>query len=347
MKKVLMLLLGIVMLIASAAGCSSNNAPAVEEPTTAVEEPTTDVAKEPDDSEGETFEIYYIAKQLSDPFCNWMTTTMEQMIESDYPSFNLTTFDGQLSVETRMKLMEDAIVKKPDMLILQFFDEVEVGIIQEVIDAGIHVVVTNGHYTSVDNLCSFVDIDPYEQGAVVAKKAAEDLPENAKVVLILGVAGNQHSVAREKAWDDYLFAARPDIECLARSNADWDKDKAMALMEDWLQAFPEIDGVVSCYDSMTLGAMEALKGANRLEGCQLYGTDALPDACLAIETGEYHATVLQDGYAIAEGALKICYDYLVEGNTSIQELYTETPLIDSTNVAEMLKTHRASGMLKE
>lgn len=347
-RKVYCYLLAVVMLVSVLAGCSG--ASETDEP----EAKPTEEAGDSEEAEGaaadkQEYEVYYIAKQLSDPFCNWCTSVIENEFTANYPNIHLTTFDGELSVETRTKLMEDVMVKKPDMLILQYFDEAEVGIIQEVIDAGIPVVVTNGHYTSVDvdSFCSFVDIDPYAQGAVVASAAAERLPENAKVVLILGVAGNQHSENRKNAWNDYLLKERPDIELLAEANADWDKDKAMALMEDWIQAFPEIDGVITCYDSMALGAMEALKDANRLEGVQIYGTDALPDACLAIEAGEYTATVLQDGYAIGTGAVQVVVDVLINGNDEIQQIYTETPLIDATNVEDMLETHRASGMLVE
>ena len=334
MKKLTAILIAVLLLAACFTGCAAKTT-------------TTPAAEQSQEASGDSYEVYYIAKQLSDPFCNWCTNVMRTEFEENYPNIHLTTFDGELSVDTRTKLLEDVIVKKPDMLILQYFDEAEVGAIQDVLDAGIPVVVTNGHYTSVDvdSFCSFVDIDPYEQGCVVARAAAERLPENAKVVLILGVAGNQHNENRRQAWYDCLLAERPDIELLAEANADWDKDKAMAIMEDWIQAFPEIDGVITCYDSMALGAMEALKDAGRIDGVQIYGTDGLPDACLAIEAGEYTASVLQDGYAIGHGAVQIVVDNLINHKSDIQKVFTETPLIDASNVEDMLKTHRASGML--
>lgn len=298
-------------------------------------------------AEEQEFDVWYITKTRSQAFSTWVVTVFEEQLAANYPNIHLSTYDGQESFETRAALMEDCIAQHPDMLILQYFDENEVPMIQEVIDAGIPVCVTNGQYTTDPDLCSYVDIDPYEQGAMVAKYAAEHLPENAKVVLMEGVAGNQHSEARVRAFEDYVFNVRDDVELLASANCDWDRAMAMNTMEDWIQAFPEIDAVLTCYDEMGLGAMEALIAADRIEGMQIYGTDALAGACLAIKDGTYTATVLQDGNAIALGAIQVMVDTLINGNTEQQMIYTETPLITAENVDDMIKTHLQFNMLSE
>ena len=298
-------------------------------------------------AEEQEFDVWYITKTRSQAFSTWVVTVFEEQLAENYSNIHLKTYDGQESFETRTALMEDCIAQGPDMLILQYFDENEVPMIQSVIEAGIPVCVTNGQYTSDPDLCSYVDIDPYEQGAMVAKYAAEHLPENAKVVLIEGVAGNQHSEARAKAYEDYVFSVRDDIELLASANCDWDRAKAMSTMEDWIQAFPQIDAVLTCYDEMGLGAMEALIAADRISETQIYGTDALAGACLTIKDGTYTATVLQDGNAIALGAIEVMVDTLINGNTEQQMIYTETPLITAENVDDMIKTHLQFNMLTE
>lgn len=342
MRKFVMLLfcLGLCLALVACSG-QQPTVPGTEDvPVKEAEAKETGVAEE-------EYDVWYVTKTRSQAFSTWVVTVFEQTLAEKYPNIKLTTYDGEESFEVRAALMENAIAQQPDMLVLQYFDENEVPMIQDVIDSGVTVVVTNGQYTSAPDLCSFVDIDPYEQGATVAKYAAENIPQNAKAVLILGVAGNQHSVAREKAYYDHLFDVRDDIELLAVANADWDRGKAMDIMEDWIQAFDQIDVVITCYDEMSLGAMEALIAADRIEGVQIYGTDALPSACLAIKGGTYTATVLQDGYGIGMGAVKCVADYLINGNPGIQELYTETPLITADNVEDMIQTHLEFGLLTE
>ena len=184
MKKVLALILGLLMLFAFTA-CSggeeavsdaseapAGDAEAVEESAEAPEE-DAEVSEDADAAEEENFEVVYITKTRSQAFSTWIVTVFENTLAAEYPNINLTTYDGQESFEVRTELMENVMVQHPDMLILQYFDENEVPMIQEIIDAGIPVVVTNGQYTSAPGLCSFVDISPYEQGATLAKYAAE------------------------------------------------------------------------------------------------------------------------------------------------------------------------------
>jgi inositol transport system substrate-binding protein len=72
-----------------------------------------------------------------------------------------------------------------------------------------------------------------------------------------------------------------------------ERTKGMQIMEDWIQSFPQIDAVVAANDEMALGALIALKGANRLQGVLIAGVDATKDACTAIKNGEMALSVLQ------------------------------------------------------
>ena len=53
------------------------------------------------------------------------------------------------------------------------------------------------------------------------------------------------------------------IEVLDMQYANWNPDKGFEVMQDYLQRFPQIDGVWAGDDDAALGAIEAIKQADR------------------------------------------------------------------------------------
>ena len=56
---------------------------------------------------------------------------------------------------------------------------------------------------------------------------------------------------------------RDDVEVLAELSGNFEREEGMKIMQDWIQAYPQIDGVVSANDQMALGAIQALNAAGR------------------------------------------------------------------------------------
>src|SRR3546814_12472439 len=54
----------------------------------------------------------------------------------------------------------------------------------------------------------------------------------------------------------------PDIRILAEQTAEWDRAKAMSLMENWIQSYGDkINAVFAQNDEMGMGALQALEQA--------------------------------------------------------------------------------------
>lgn len=296
--------------------------------------------------EAESFDVTFIVKQASDPFATWLTDSILSIAEDEYPQFNITTLDGNSDHAKRIELLENVVLDEPDMLILQYFDESEIPTIKSVIDAGIPVVVTNGHYED-DGMTNYVDTNPATQGELIGTVAAEQLPENAKIVVMTGPTANYHSVNRYENFTKVLAEQRPDVEILATQEANWNKDEAITLMEDWLTKYDQIDGIVACNDNMALGAIDAVKAAGRYEdGFMAFGIDGLADACLSIQAGELNASVVQDAFQLADLTLQVVNDYLVEGNTEMQYLMIPDVELNADNVEEWIETYREFGMIE-
>ena len=124
----------------------------------------------------------------------------------------------------------------------------------------------------------YVGSQHYDSGYIEGDYMAKVLPENAKVVYLGGTPGMDHSIDRRRGIQDALLNKRPDVELLSEQAADYDRTRGMKVMEDWLQVFPQIDGVIAANDQMALGALEALRGANRAKGVMIAGIDGTLEA---------------------------------------------------------------------
>jgi len=104
------------------------------------------------------------------------------------------------------------------------------------------------------------------------------------------------------------IAKSDKFQLVSRQPANWDRLQALNVATNVLEAHPDLVGIYCANDTMALGAAEAVRLAG-LEGkVVIIGTDAIPEALLAIEQGVLTGTVAQYpyemGWLAVEQALK-------------------------------------------
>ena len=114
---------------------------------------------------------------------------------------------------------------------------------------------------------------------------AQAVPQNAKVVVLNGPPGNLHADTRRLAWQKEFFDKRADVKIVGEQIAHWNKEEAMRYMEDWVQANPQIDAIISMNDNMAAGALEVVKDDPRFKNLLAYGVDGTAEAMLLIQSG--------------------------------------------------------------
>ena len=162
---------------------------------------------------------------------------------------------------------------------------------------------------------------------------ASHLPPNAKIVYLQGDETQSSAVGRWEGFKAACLDKRSDIRLLSFVDAGWSKAEALKTMMLWMNMFPEINGVVAGNDEMALGAIAALKGANRLNGCLVSAVDATPAGLAAVEAGEMAQTVKQDAKAQGEGALTLAEGFL-KGNPPSGDLAIPFTSITADNLAQ-------------
>lgn len=290
--------------------------------------------------------VVYIARAQGDSFAAWLANAIKDEAKK-YPTLTVDVQDGQANDDRVNTLLENAIINKYDLIILQANNgEAQTPYVERVVSAGIPIILTNPRIPGIPGTNS-VDADPYEQGAVNARVALDQIPRNAVVVVLNGPAGNMHSTARRDAWQQEFFDKRPDVRIGGEQIANWNKDEAMKFMEDWVQSVPRIDAVISMNDNMAAGAIEVIKGNPKFANLLVYGVDGTAEAALLIKEGLMTTTSFQNAFELARLNMKIANDILSGAQVGLIDTDIDCPLITIDNVDKMLiDVYKATGDLK-
>jgi len=289
------------------------------------------------------YKVAYIARAQADSFAAWLANSVKEEADK-YDDISVKVFDGQASDDKVNSLIENAIINKFDAIIIQPNNgESQRPYAEKVVAAGIICITTNARIAGIKGASS-VDADPYEQAAVNARLAVKQVPQNANVVILKGPPGNFHADQRRLSWQKEFLDKRPDVTVVGEQIANWNKDEAMALMEDWVQANDKIDAIIAMNDNMAAGALEAIKGNSKFDGILAYGVDGTAEACLLIKQGLLTSTCLQSAYALAENLLSVSHK-LLTGEEKQIDVDIDCPLVTKDNVDQYIEMHKRAGAL--
>ena len=236
--------------------------------------------------------------------------------------------DGNMQIDQ----LNEAIGRGAGAIILLAADGSSiVKTIEKANDAGIPIITVNRSVAGGKVLRAYSD--DVEAGRMQGEYMASHLPPNAKIVYLQGDETQSSAVGRWEGFKAACLDKRPDIRLLSFVDAGWSKAEALKTTMLWMNMFPEINGVVAGNDEMALGAIAALKGANRLSGCLVSAVDATPVGLAAVEAGEMAQTVKQDAKAQGEGALALAEGFL-KGNPPSGDLAIPFTSITADNLAQ-------------
>ncbi len=288
--------------------------------------------------------VAYITRAQADSFAAWLANSMKEEA-AKYPNIVLDVFDGQANDDIENRLIENAIVNKYNVIVVQPNNgEAQRPYIQKIVDAGIICITTNPRLNGIEKASS-VDADPYKQAAVNAVYALDQIPQNANVVVLNGPPGNFHAEERRRSWQKEFFEKRPDVKIVGEQIANWNKDEALNYMATWIQANSKIDAIISMNDNMAAGALEAVKGKAGYENILAYGVDGTAEACLLIKEGKMTSTSLQSAYDLATKVMDTV-NKLTTGEETVIHTDIDNPLVTIDNVDMYIDMYKKTGAIK-
>lgn len=147
--------------------------------------------------------------------------------------------------------------------------------------------------TACKDYVAFLGSNFVDQGKRAAQQMAKALAGKGKVAILLGSSGNNVTTDRTSGFVDELKASAPDIQVVAQQTGDFARDKGQQVMEQIIQAQPDINGVYAENDEMGLGALVALTSAGKKPGTdiQVVSIDGTRNAVQKVTEGQMYAVV--------------------------------------------------------
>jgi ribose transport system substrate-binding protein len=96
---------------------------------------------------------------------------------------------------------------------------------------------------------------------------------------------------------------------VAQQSADFDRNKALEVMESILAAHPDIEAVFCGNDAMAMGTYQALAAAGKEKQVKVFGFDGADDVVDAIKDGKIAATGMQFPAVMAVTAAQYADEY--------------------------------------
>ena len=323
LKKFLALLLAMAMML-SLAACSSDSGNVIDEENSTSEE------------KSDKIKVGFCSITFSDEWCHNLAMAFEELAESEYPEIEVTVLDGNASAEKQINTIQAMMQQGMDYIAVQPIPGIE-PTLQEIVNAGIPLFCVDTVPTSDTLVWTQVGVDEAEFGRLQAEKLAEVLPENGTVCMAMNQLGVNSQINRTRGFEEKIAELRPDVTIIDKQAADSKTEKAMNLVEDWLQRFGAdgIDAIV-CQSAMTVqGVVEALRAHDLLGEIYVAAQDfTQPTGTEWLESGATYVDVFYDYYALVRGVYDTILDHEANGTELPEQVMIEPSVWTKENASE-------------
>lgn len=240
---------------------------------------------------------------LNNPFFVSIREGVEEVAKNENVETVIT--DAQNDSSTQNNQVEDLITQGVDLIVINPVDSTAISTsVQKANEANIPVICVD-RKSDEGELVSFIASNNVEGGKLAGEYILEKVGENAEVIQLEGIPGA--SSTRERG-EGFSEATDGKINLLASQTANFDRAEGMTVMENLLQAHPDVKAVFCQNDEMALGASEAIKASGK--DVTIVGFDGNDDALKAVEEGSLSATVAQKPQEMGKLAIETALKYL-------------------------------------
>ncbi len=215
-------------------------------------------------------------QELNNPYF----VTMKQALEEAAASVGATVIitDARHDVAKQISDVEDMIQKKIDILLLNPTDSTGVeGAVKSAKAAGLVVAAVDANAKGpVD---TFVGSKNYDAGVMACEYMGKALDGKGDVAILDGIPVVP-ILERVRGCKDAL-AKFPGIKIVTTQNGKQERDQALAVTENMIQANPGLKGIFSVNDGGAMGSLAAIEASGK--DIKLTSVDGAPEAIKAMQ----------------------------------------------------------------
>lgn len=198
-------------------------------------------------------------------------------------------------------------------------------------DAGVPVFCMDREINATDAAVCQILSDNYSGAVAIGQYFVKVVGKEGKYVELLGLVGDNNTWNRSKGFHS-VVDRYPGLKMVAQQSADFDRARALEVMEAILQAHPDIDAVFCGNDAMAMGAYQALAAAGKADKVKVFGFDGAEDVVRLIAEGRIAATGMQFPKVMARTAAEYADQYLKGRRDFPQKVPVAVELVTPENV---------------
>lgn len=278
--------------------------------------------------------IAVVVSTLNNPWFVFLAETAKAKAEA--LGYEAKIFDSQNNTALESDHFDNIIVSGFDAILFNSTDaNGSVANVLKAKAAGVPVFCMDREVNSLDAPTSQILSDSYSGAVAIGKYFTQQLNKKGNYVELLGLVGDNNTWARSKGFhsvvDNY-----PGLKMVAQQSADFDRNKAMEVMESILQAHPNIDGVFCGNDGMASGAYQALVTIGKADKIKVFGFDGAEDVITSIGENKIAATGMQFPKVMAETAAEFADEYIKGRRDFPKKIPVAVELVTAKNIADYI-----------
>lgn len=206
-------------------------------------------------------------------------------------------------------------------------------------NAGIPTLCMDREINSRDAAATQLLSDNFTGCVKLGQYFVKQLNKKGNYVEILGLVGDNNTWNRSNGFHSVVDEF-PDLKMVAQQSADFDRNKAMEVMETIMQANPKIDAVFCGNDAMAMGAYQAVLAAGKTDKIKVFGFDGARDAINGVANGKIAATVMQFPVLMSRTSADLADQYIKGKRDFDNKTPVEVVLVTPENVSKYLSENQ-------
>ncbi|GEO24459.1 hypothetical protein AAC03nite_02440 [Alicyclobacillus acidoterrestris] len=249
--------------------------------------------------------IGFAVSTLNNPFFVAMQNGVQSEAKKD--GLKVTVENGNNDAATQLNQVQDLIQQHVSAILLNPVDSNSLSSAVKLANQANIPVITLDRSVNFGKVATFIASDSVEAGKEAADQLIKALGGKGQVVELQGTIGASSEIDREKGFDQEIATA-PGIKVVAKQTANFDRNTALNVMQNILQAHPDINGVFAQNDEMALGALKAIQQSGK-KGIDIVGIDGEQEAITDVNNGLIYADIAQqptqEGILGVDNAVKL------------------------------------------
>lgn len=335
MKKMFALLTASLLAVALLAGCVSSGTSTPAPASTAPAESTVPASEAPAEStapsaEGGQYKFAFTemsAGSFFDACFQGLTSVTEPHGDE------VIHVEGKADANHQLGVVEDFIAQDVDLIFYCPSDAAaSAPAMQAMAEAGIPIVGFDSPPSNPELLTSYVAVDAYSAGDIAGQELVANHPEGGKIA-ILDFPASDAATQRTEGFKAAIEGQ--GFEIVAQMDAGAKPETGLAIMNDLLQAHPDLTAVFCINDECAQGAYSAITATG--ESVEIYSVNGGPEAKAAMKKdgvdGIWKCSAAQSPIKVGEAAGEVAYKIL-NGEDYEKEILIPSFAITPENIDE-------------